>query len=546
VSAPTVLLVHANPLQRVLPVPPYGLELVAASLDGAARSCEIVDPFLTDERPIAAAIEAARRSSADVIGLGLRVLEDCIPIDGLDERDDPLDVHSVVPEVRELVGALREARPEATIVLGGAGFSACPSEALEALGVSLGVVGAGEAPFRALVEQLGAGAAVDRIPGVVRRGDPVAARAYVTSERASAPRGALYSPAYGFPVRLRTGCAMRCSYCTAANMGRVHAEGGVAEIVDEIAALVAASRARGLPVLPLFLAADEVNLPDARLLAAVLEQLLARDLAKALQWRGYFNPTPLDDDLCRLIAATNGTVSMTVDSASDPVLAENGKPFRRRHLDAAVARVAAHGIRLELGLIFGLPGETEETLAETVSWVHALPANVEVVYAAGARVYPGTPLAAAAAADPGQVVRVGEGPLDPVAYCALGAPRPLARRLQQLLGSRPDTALLGVGYRSASRAPSEAYRLVAARAGRPQWQALLERVAADPGATAGLRGALLQIALWNGRHDLAVPTLDAMLAAGDAEDPTALRRARRVYAVMGATSKLGRLVRRGG
>ena len=121
------------------------------ALDGVARSCEIVDPFLIDERPLAAAVEAARRTSADVIGLGLRVLEDCIPIDGLDERAEPLDVHSVIGEVRELVAALREARPDATIVLGGAGFSACPSEALEALDVPLGVVGAGERPFRALV-----------------------------------------------------------------------------------------------------------------------------------------------------------------------------------------------------------------------------------------------------------------------------------------------------------------------------------------------------------------------------------------------------------
>jgi hypothetical protein len=277
----------------------------------------------------------------------------------------------------------------------------------------------------------------------------------------------------------------------------------------------------------------------------LLRALLDRDLAKALSWRGYFNPTPIGDELCRLISATNGTVSMTVDSASDAVLARNGKPFRRRHLDASVERVVGHGIRLELGLIFGLPGETEATLGETVAWVHALPAAVEVVYAAGARVYPGTPLAGAAAAEPERVVRTGEGPLDPVAYCALGAPRALARRLHELLGRRPRTDLLGVGYRSASRAPSEAYRLVRTRADRQAWQAMLERVSSDPTASSGLRGALLQIALWHGRHDLAVPAIDAMLAAGDG-DAGALRRARRVYAVLGATGRLGRMVRRGG
>ncbi|MDX6580134.1 MAG: hypothetical protein QOJ47_1683 [Gaiellales bacterium] len=544
-APPHVLLVHANPLQRVLPVPPYGLELVRGALEGAARSCEIVDPFLTDDRPLAGAVEAARRTRADVIGLGLRVLEDCIPIDGLDERAEPLDVHSVIGEVRQLVAALRDARPQATIVLGGAGFSACPAEALEALDVPLGIVGAGERPFRALVERVALGGDIGDIPGLVRRGEPIAARGYVVSARSAAPREPFYAPAYGFPVRLRTGCAMQCSYCTAANMGRVHGDGDVAEVVDEIAALVAASRAKGLPIVPLFLAADEVNLPDERLLVRLLRALLDRDLAKALSWRGYFNPTPIGDELCRLISATNGTVSMTVDSASDAVLARNGKPFRRRHLDASVERVVGHGIRLELGLIFGLPGETEATLAETVAWVHALPAAVEVVYAAGARVYPGTPLAGAAAAEPERVVRTGEGPLDPVAYCALGAPRALARRLHELLGRRPRTDLLGVGYRSASRAPSEAYRLVRTRADRQAWQAMLERVSSDPTASSGLRGALLQIALWHGRHDLAVPAIDAMLAAGDG-DAGALRRARRVYAVLGATGRLGRMVRRGG
>jgi tRNA A37 methylthiotransferase MiaB len=544
VSAPRVLLVHANPLQRVLPVPPYGLELVRGGLDGVAAACEIVDPFLTDERPLAAAAEAARRTSPDVIGLGLRVLEDCIPIDGLEESNVPLDVHSVIGEVRQLVAALREARPSATIVLGGAGFSACPAEALEALDVPLGVVGAGERPFRALVERVAAGGEIGAIPGVVRRGEPIPPGSYAVSAGSAALREPLYAPAYGVPVRLRTGCAMACSYCTAANMGRVHGDGGVPEIVDEIATLVALARGKGLPVLPLFLAADEVNLPDETLLVRVLRELVERDLAKALHWRGYFNPTPMSDELCALIAATNGTISMTVDSACDVVLAQNGKPFRRRHLDGTVARVAAHGITLELGLIFGMPGETEATLAETVEWVHGLPAEVEVVYAAGARVYPGTPLAAAAAADPERVLRVGEGLLDPVAYCALGEPRALARRLHDLLGGRPHTDLLGVGYRRASRAPSEAYRVVGTRGDRASWQRVLDGLAHGSQATPGLRGALLQIALWHGRHDLAVPTIDAMLAAGDG-DAGQLRRARRVYAVMGAGGRLGRLVRRG-
>jgi hypothetical protein len=72
---------------------------------------------------------------------------------------------------------------------------------------------------------------------------------------------------------------------------------------------------------------------------------------------------------------------------------------------------------------------------------------------------------------------------------------------------------------------------------------MLDRAERDVHQSANLRGALLQIALWHGRHDLAVPVVDAMLARGDG-DADQLRRARRAYAVFGAAGRLGRTLRR--
>ncbi len=83
--------------------------------------------------------------------------------------------------------------------------------------------------------------------------------------------------------------------------------------------------------------------------------------------------------------------------------------------------------------------------------------------------------------------------------------------------------------------------MISARGDRAAWQAVLDGCADD--STPTLRGALLQIALWHGRHDLAVPVVDAMIAHGDG-DPDQLRRARRAYAVFGAAGRLGRFVRR--
>ena len=180
-------------------------------------------------------------------------------------------------------------------------------------------------------------------------------------------RDPLYAPANSFPVRTRIGCAMQCVYCTAANLGRQHANGDIETVLDEVERTVAGARERGVGRVPIFFADDEFNLPDERHPIAVLEGLRERGLTKHISWRAYFNPTPFSAEFAELVRETNGHVSITVDSAADTLLETAQKPFRRRHLDALVALLGEHGVSADLGLIFGLPGETEETIAETIA-----------------------------------------------------------------------------------------------------------------------------------------------------------------------------------
>src|SRR5213592_417624 len=162
-----VLLVHANPFQRVTPVPAYGLERVRTAVEDAGAEVELLDPYLISEDPLATAREAARSFRPDLIGLGIRIIDDCIVVDRLDAPDDePIDVSFLLPEIRELRRVLADAAPEAMFVAGGAGFSACPQECLEYLDVEYGVVGAGEAAIAALVSDRSEG----QTPGLVRKG----------------------------------------------------------------------------------------------------------------------------------------------------------------------------------------------------------------------------------------------------------------------------------------------------------------------------------------------------------------------------------------
>lgn len=496
-----VLLIHANPFQRVTPVPAYGLERVRTAAEDAGAEVELLDPYLVSEDPIGIAREAAERFRPDVVGLGIRIIDDCIVVDKL-EGEEPTDVSFLLPEVRQLREALAEVAPEAIFVAGGAGFSACPQECLEYLDLEYGVVGAGEAAIAALVSEVTRG----QTPGLVRKGEADGIGAYHLGFAGPTRRDPLYAPANSFPVRTRIGCAMQCVYCTAANLGRQHANGDLEVVLEELEQTVAEARERGVGRVPIFFADDEFNLPDERHPISVLEGLRSRGLERHITWRAYFNPTPFSPEFADLVRETNGHVSITVDSAADPLLETAQKPFRRRHLDALVALLGDKGVSADLGLIFGLPGETEETIAETIGFVRSLPESIEVVYSAGARVYPHTPLAAIAAREPERLVGSDDPSfLTPVVYSSPWPPRELARRVDEQLRDLPNVSRVGVAYATGLTTLSDAYRAALSQNGRRSWEEILERAAHDdtqrkPAETIA---ACLQIALWHGRYDLA-------------------------------------------
>jgi radical SAM superfamily enzyme YgiQ (UPF0313 family) len=398
------------------------------------------------------------------------------------------------------------------LVAGGAGFSACPQECLDYLDVEYGVVGAGEEALAMLCSDM----PWDQVPGLVRRGHVEGIAAYRLAFGGVTRRDPLYAPANSFPVRTRIGCAMQCVYCTAANLGRQHANGDIDTVLDEVERTVAGARERGVGRVPIFFADDEFNLPDERHPIAVLEGLRERRLTKHISWRAYFNPTPFSAEFAELVRETNGHVSITVDSAADPLLETAQKPFRRRHLDALVALLGEHGVSADLGLIFGLPGETEETIAETIGFVRSLPETIEVVYSAGARVYPHTPLARIAEQEPERLVGADDPTfLTPVVYSRPWPPRELARRLDAQLRELPNVSRVGVAYATGLTTLSDAYRAVLTEPtlqqtvtksnGRRPWDEILERAARDdtqrkPAETIA---ACLQVALWHGRYDLA-------------------------------------------
>jgi radical SAM superfamily enzyme YgiQ (UPF0313 family) len=106
------------------------------------------------------------------------------------------------------------------------------------------------------------------------------------------------------------------------------------------------------------------------------------------------NPRDFDDALVTAMEQA-GFVGMgiTLESASDPVLQGLRKGFTSRDVHHAAAVVARHRIPCAWVFLFGGPGETPETVRQTLQFAkkHIRPKDV-AFFNVGIRIYPGTEL----------------------------------------------------------------------------------------------------------------------------------------------------------
>jgi radical SAM superfamily enzyme YgiQ (UPF0313 family) len=125
---------------------------------------------------------------------------------------------------------------------------------------------------------------------------------------------------------------------------------------------------------------------------AICEEIIRRGLHRRVQWYAYGMPAPFPDELARMMRAA-GCVGMNfgVDSASEKMLRILRRTFKPSDITDAVGTCRRNGLRYIIEILFGAPGETAETVKETVDFLKAIDAE-RVSVTAGLRVFPGTEL----------------------------------------------------------------------------------------------------------------------------------------------------------
>jgi radical SAM superfamily enzyme YgiQ (UPF0313 family) len=138
------------------------------------------------------------------------------------------------------------------------------------------------------------------------------------------------------------------------------------------------------------------NLPPSYSLA-LCSRLAGADLS--ITWRSILYPGKLDEKLVGAMAKAGcREVSLGFESGCDDILEEMNKQFRSKDVRDAARMLADHGIHTMGFLMLGGPGETRDTVEETLAFVSAL--NLDALkITVGIRIYPHTKLAKRAVQD---------------------------------------------------------------------------------------------------------------------------------------------------
>lgn len=367
-----ILLISPNTHTTPYPVYPIGLDYVAGALN-EKHQVQIADLNIVEEDTLEQLIA---EFSPDIIGLSLRNVDNT-------EIGNPL---FFIEKQKELVAWLRSLS-QAVIVCGGAGFTILSREIFDEIQPDYGIVGEGER-FAQLVHALENALPVDEIPGLITADGseaPVPWKGEQSRSLVANDHTQFYVDHGGMlNLQSKRGCSFRCIYCP-----YPHIEGNKHRRVDPqlVASTALDLQKRGAKY---FFITDSAFNSDVAHSLQVAEAF--RDQGVTIPWGGFFAPVKLPQDYFTTLKACGlSHIEFGTESLSDTMLTNYQKPFRVKDVFTAHQQAVTADIHVAHYFLLGGPGESEETLGQTLDKVEELQKTVHFFFT-GMRIYPHTKL----------------------------------------------------------------------------------------------------------------------------------------------------------
>ncbi|MBW2020313.1 MAG: radical SAM protein [Deltaproteobacteria bacterium] len=438
-----VLLWYTDKYYLVNQVYPLGLSLVADHLRKRGHTVTVEYPFLPDTDFKKNIRDAINRIDPDVVGIGIRNLDTCMSCEEYgDFKGNDYQTFYFLPRVKEVIAEVKRTIPRIPIVVGGGGFTISPVAILKYLGLSYGIIGEGEEPFLQFIEAFPDKHKISQIPNMVYPCD----KGYSINPRrpyAFSPNSAQFhrEPKFNFsyqtngiPVLVKRGCNQACSYCVEPLIeGNKFVFRSIDDVIDELKAIAESSWETGT----IFFVDTEFNVPDLGYGSELVSAILEAGLHEHFRFVSQFIPKRFDLDFAKRLAEAGFSVVFSCESFSDTILEKNQVSYRESDIIKAIETCDKVGIHCTVTLIFGLPGETYETIDYTLRRIKEYPVGLlrAYEYTVGGRIYQGTPLCNNVEKNNPSKNLYGtksEGYLLPYYYCAPASPFEVNEYIKQV------------------------------------------------------------------------------------------------------------------
>ncbi|MFJ7775837.1 tryptophan 2-C-methyltransferase [Streptomyces yangpuensis] len=420
-----VLLVNPNKVHP--PIAPYALDVLTTSLEADDFEVEVVDLTFHREDWKSCLSEYFGARSPVLVGVTIRNTD---TVYAFEQRPFVGEHKEIITEIRRLT--------DAPIVGGGIGFSSMPFALVDYFGIDFGVKGPGEQIICDLADALVTGRDPATVSGLLRNTPEGITRVPPPSltapgRRAAAPlpagqfedrtwqveRSGMYVRRSGAPLKVdnllyyrrgglagiltKNGCAYRCSHCVEPDAKGIRTgRRDVRAVVDEMQSLAAQG------ILDQHTTDSEFNLSIAHA-KDLLREIVRRKHADAanplcdLRLWVYCQPAPFDEEFAGLLAAAGcrgvnvGSDHVRADMLSGWKVTQKGTPYYTfADTERLVRLCRANGMLTMVEALFGMPGETPQTMRDCVEAFMALDATV-TGFSLGLRLFPHTPMGIAMA-----------------------------------------------------------------------------------------------------------------------------------------------------
>lgn len=377
-----ILLINSNIEILPYPVAPLGIAMVATSLKNEFDVKVFDFAFNSTEK----LIQFTNEFNPDFIGIGLR------NIDNVTMRK----AKWYIEEIRNQIVLPLQQNFNTPIIIGGSGFSIAANELLEFFNIEFGIVGEGETTFKEFLHRYFSESDYSVLKNLVTKNKKQQGvfnppKAELNVPRANIDQFIDYSPYVqrsSYPVQTKRGCAFNCIYCSYPTIeGKYYRLRSVTDIVDEIQEIQ-----QRIPGVTFEIVDSTFNSPLNHAVA-FCDEIISRGLKVKLRTMGV-NPGYVTEELIQKMKLAGFTqIDCTPETGSDQLLKRLKKNFNLKKLIQCADLIRKYDMPTMWFFMFGLPGETEETINQTFHFIDNYISKTDMVHVTeGIRIIPNTEL----------------------------------------------------------------------------------------------------------------------------------------------------------